>query len=192
MNHYRPEKLISNNIDLQLPVFFPSISSLKTISSPETYIKILIKLRKFTDQFLVSAYDMYNSDDEEWLINNLKKSIDNRQCILLDSGNYESYWKSDSEGWNEKKYYEILNKIPNTFAFSFDNQKLLCNDKDNSGLIIKNWEKDTSKCCNQIIVPIVHGKSQLLPEICYKVAISTNCIMIAVPERVRFWYFPKS
>lgn len=87
---------------LSLPIFFPSISTVKTNLAPIEYLKVIVALKYLC--FLISAYDIYNSgnSNKDKLRKLLKTAKKQNQIILLDSGNYESYWLKDKR-WTEAK-----------------------------------------------------------------------------------------
>ena len=59
--------------------------------------------------FLVSAYDIAHSSTEHRVRINaaLSKSKENGNAILMDSGNYEGFWKGDLS-WDTTRLYKIL------------------------------------------------------------------------------------
>ena len=89
-------KLSASGKPLELPIFFPSVSSVKTNFTLLEYVKILHALAVPT--FLVSAYDTHHAGtDRAEVIRLLGSAKSAGATILLDSGNYESYWHGDSE-----------------------------------------------------------------------------------------------
>jgi queuine/archaeosine tRNA-ribosyltransferase len=171
------------NLHIDLPLFFPSISSVKTSFRPIDYLR-LIEASKCPN-FLISAYDIYNQDDlgkNEMIgtLNNMKKE---GRLILLDSGNYESYWHKDGK-WTIDKYNEILTNEFCSFCFSFDHQKIDDVSKDDLVKIaIKNTESNQN-ITNGTIAPIVHSKWEDLEYVCFNVVKNLNPKFIAVPERL--------
>lgn len=180
---------------LDLPCFFPSISSVKTHLRLRDYLDILINLRH--PQFLISAYDIHNclhnlpkqskitkEKEQEYIANKLNEAIENRQAVILDSGNYESYWHKDNT-WKKEKFHKYLKKTDYHFAFSWDKRgqtvgkrdvKLIINEVEKSVLVSSNVSTGT-------VLPIVHAKKEDLPEITSGVVKRLVPIMIAVPER---------
>lgn len=166
---------------LSLPCFFPSISTIKTNLPPLEYLKILTALKY--PSLLISAYDLYhcNSKQLETIIKLLKHAVNNKQIILIDSGNYESYWKNDKT-WSIEKYREILKSIPHQIAFCYDVFEW---DIDLQG-IINNIEDEVIKSqsfSHGTIVPILHLPKKLFPETIAKLADKLNPLIIAIPER---------
>ena len=168
---------------INLPSFFPSISSVKTNFSPIEYLKI-IKMSNCPN-FLISAYDIYNqneSDKSEMIdiLNNMKKE---GRIILLDSGNYESYWHKDNN-WNIDKYNEILQNDFCTFCFSFDYQQIDNVSKDDLVKIVIESTMANQSLTSGIIAPIIHAKLDDLEYVCVKVVESVKPKFIALPERL--------
>ena len=166
---------------LTLPCFSPSISTIKTNLPPLEYLKILTALKY--PLFLISAYDLYHCNSKQ--LNAIKKllehAINNKQIVLIDSGNYESYWKSDKT-WSIEKYREILKSIPHQIAFCYDVFKW---GIDSQG-IINNIEDEVVKSqsfSHGTIVPILHSPKELLPKTIAKLADRLNPLIIAIPER---------
>ena len=54
----RPTGLTVGTRVLPLPVYFPSISSVKTALRPQEYLQLLSSLGRLKGQFLVSAFDL--------------------------------------------------------------------------------------------------------------------------------------
>src|SRR5437867_3288237 len=81
---------------IPLPCFFPSISTVKTNAPPRDYLELLVALRE--PQFLLSAYDIYHAREQERQALEALVSKANAQgaLALLDSGNYEAFWKADN------------------------------------------------------------------------------------------------
>ena len=78
-----------------LPCFFASVSSLKTHLVPVDYVELLQAAEH--PLYLVSAYDIANCSSEQRLRMNaaLSRSKEKGTAILMDSGNYESFWRCD-------------------------------------------------------------------------------------------------
>ena len=166
---------------LPLPCFFPSISTIKTNLPPLEYLKILTALKY--PLLLISAYDLYHCNSNQ--LNAIKKllehAINNKQIVLIDSGNYESYWKNDKT-WSIEKYREILKSIPHQIAFCYDVFEWGIGLQE----IINNIEDEVVKSqsfSHGTIVPILHLTKKLLPKIITKLADRLNPLFIAIPER---------
>jgi len=168
------------------PCFFPSISSLRTQLKPIGYLQIL---RASTyPWFLISAYDIYNSeDDERRKLGNLLKETLTRKKVLLDCGYYESSWKDDKE-WTEDKFWEIVKSFEFSYAFTFDKfdkkEEVVATSEDKIiKEVVYRWKKDSDATMKGNIIPIVHSESEKFPEILQEIAQTINPVMIAVPER---------
>ena len=166
---------------LSLPCFFPSISTIKTNLPPLEYLKILTALKH--PLFLISAYDLYyyNTKQLKVIKKLLKDAVNNEQIVLIDSGNYESYWRNDKM-WSIEKYREILKSIPHQIAFCYDVFKWSI---DLQG-VINNIESEVVKSqsfSHGTIVPVLHLRKKLFPKIITKLADRLNPLFIAVPER---------
>lgn len=168
-------------ISLSLPCFFPSISSIKTNLTPLEYLKVIIALKH--PLFLISAYDLYNCSHKNRC--ELKKliqvSINGKQIVLVDSGNYESYWRRDN-CWSINKYREILTAIPHHVAFCYD----ILEWNAGEHTIVNRIEQEviaSQKHSSGTILPIVHSPKNALPRIVPRVAKKINPLFLAVPER---------
>ena len=85
---------------LPLPCFFPSVSSVKTNLMPVDYVELLDAAAY--PLFLVSAYDIgqRTNDQRPRIDAALARSKERGSVILMDSGNYERFWKDDAGcGW---------------------------------------------------------------------------------------------
>lgn len=166
---------------LRLPCFFPSISSVKTNMRPVDYLEFLVTSGH--DLFLISAYDIANArkEDCQRLTDLLGTATSSGQVVLMDSGNYEAFWKADTS-WDVQAFHSVLRRAPHHLCFSYDNQsppdwaEAIANDAIASGL------RDQSVATSTVI-PIVHGPAALLPDAVRRVAEELYPIMIAVPER---------
>lgn len=182
-NFARKIDLGIGGISIPLPCFFPSISSIKTNLSILEYLQVLTALKH--PLFLVSAYDLYHCQkrDIKKVHELLKKSIAAQKIVLMDSGNYESYWKKD-KNWTENKYREILRNIPHHVAFSFDSLVVSNHGTRN---IIRFAEKqvlDGQRYSSGTVAPIIHSpRTEELPEIISMVVDKLNPFIIAIAER---------
>ena len=144
--------------------------------------------------FLISAYDIHycldnKSKPEKFekerqdINDSLKEAYNNGQAIVLDSGNYESYWKLDN--WTKRRYWMCLKDCYYHFAFCFDKRGQQIGNKDKQ-IIINEVERsalDDYPKCKGTILPIVHAKTADLPEVTYEVVKRLYPVMIAVVER---------
>ena len=76
---------------LQLPCFFPSVSSVRTTLKPVDYVELLDLSEH--PHFLVSAYDLSHCPDDQYqrMDTALKRSKTRGSVILMDSGNYGEF-----------------------------------------------------------------------------------------------------
>lgn len=184
MADYRPSEIYFNDIHLPLPIFFPSISSLKTNLKVLDYINFINAYAPINNKVLISAFDinynMPNIDSKNILIN-LKK---NGLIILLDSGNYESFWLKSTMKWHDELFYQVANDINYNLIFSYDKLPEGLNNYTHTNNIIKQFIKDRKNINNGYIIPIIHANKEYLPIICKKVAKDTKTKMLAIPERI--------
>jgi len=170
---------------LTMPCFFPSISCVKTNLGILEYLRTIKAVGH--PLFLISAYDIYNAGSQKSAIirKALKESVEDGRAVILDSGNYESYWVKDAD-WTRAKYWSCLSSCYYGFAFHFDKrlQKIkrgtvqsITNEIERSVL------GDQRKARIGTVLPIVHAPNEILPEIAVQIAVRLNPVMIAVPER---------
>src|SRR6266446_2880884 len=168
-------------VGFPLPVFFPSVSSIKTNFPAVDYVQLLVAAG--ISQFLVSAYDVAKCSEKEQLAFAIDSAIEERTVILLDSGNYESYWLRDLE-WTQTQFHEVLKSQMWPVAFSFD---VICGPSKSNELCAKEIAdsclEDQSFHPSCSLLPIVHGASENLPTLCRAVASFLNPLAVAVPER---------
>lgn len=179
----RPEEIALGDMRLPMPVFFPSISTVKTALPPAEYLATLHSLRDMNRQFLVSAFDLGRSGNGDGLAQWLTTAQEVGATVLMDSGNYESYWKDEQAGWRQADFHGVLRRFPCTFAFSFDEQNPPTDAEAHVELVIERWRQDQAAAGDRVIVPIVHGNAENLPILCARVAQGTQVPMIAVAER---------
>lgn len=179
----RPRSLDLGSKQLQTPAYFPSISSVKTQLPPADYLAVLTALAGLTDKYLVSAYDLLPLAKER----NARECIDSARSagsiVLMDSGNYESFWKATQGSWKQDDFHSTLDAYPCDIAFGFDEQQPPEDEDEHVELVIKKWVLDQRRAGSCRIVPIVHGDSQTLPALCRKVAQRSGVEFIAVAER---------
>jgi len=173
--------------NLKLPCFFPSISSTaKSTFNVLEHLEILVLLNY--PNFLISAYDIHElkekrKSDSRKIIKLISKAREQKSIVLLDSGNYEKYWRK-IEKWTQKSLIEILSYVDVDLAFCYDKLK----PSEEIGQVVAEVEqsvgRDQKAADMKIILPIVHACSAgQLPEICKQVSENLNPILIAVPER---------
>src|SRR5579875_3506767 len=119
----RPPELTIGARSLALPVYFPSISSVKTALYPQEYLQLLSSLGGLNSQFLVSAFDLAHVDQPQLAQQALASARQAGIVTLMDSGNYESFWKDAQADWKQTDFHKMLADFPCDLAFSFDEQQ---------------------------------------------------------------------
>ena len=180
---HRPEEIALGDSRLPTPAFFPSISSVKTALRPAQYLATLHSLRKMNRQFLISAFDLGRSDGSDELDKGLTAAQEAGAIVLMDSGNYESYWKDQQAAWSQADFHDVLREFSSTFAFGFDEQNPPADADAHVQLVLDRWQRDQAAAGNRVIVPIVHGTAETLPYLCSRIAQETQVPMVAVAER---------
>jgi hypothetical protein len=181
----RPDGMRIGSVDLALPVFFPSVSSIKTGLPPLDYVRLLSSLGSINKQFLVSAFDLCGAKDEEQkeferLLSNMRGT---GLVVVMDSGNYESFWKSAQSRWTQADYHSTLKQFSCAMAFGFDEQQPPGDYDSHKRLVLDRWRQDQATIVAVPIIPIVHGNPKTLPKLCVDIARESGIQMIAVPER---------
>ena len=179
----RPESLQIGKRELFLPIYFPSISSVKTTMRPSDYVALLSSLTTLNGQFLVSAFDLQKVDAPDSIKSLLDSAINSGATILMDSGNYESFWRGSKTEWGQNEFHRILESFPCDIAFCFDNQEPPEDADEHVALLVSRWIEDQKAAPGCMIVPIIHGNATDLPGLCARVAIATGATMVAVAER---------
>lgn len=179
----RPDGITLGDARLPTPVFFPSISTVKTALRPAQYLATLHSLRDMNHQFLVSAFDLDRSGEGDELAHWLFAAQEAGVKVLMDSGNYESYWKNEQSVWRQPDFHNVLRRFSCTFAFGFDEQNPPVDADAHVQLVIERWLKDQAVADSRVIVPIVHGTAGALPRLCSRIAQETQVPMVAVAER---------
>jgi len=178
----RPKTVSISGISLPLPNFFPSVSSVKTNLPPIEYLRIIHATGH--PQVLVSAYDLQcqpNKTREKF--NAILQRIYNKgRLILVDSGNYESYWKTDRR-WKFKDYINALESNVHHLAFSFDEQSPPKSSLMNIQLIEQRVTQALKALPRAAIVPIIHDHRRRLPQVAEGVVKRLQPILLAIPER---------
>lgn len=167
---------------INLPCFFPSISTVKTNLTPLDYLRVLLAVDH--PHFLISAYDILNSTKEERdkTGNLLAEATRSGKGILLDSGNYESFWKEDKD-WTTKKYSSVLESLTFDMAFCFDIKEIPESNSKVVELVERAVLQDQKHCSQGTIIPIVHAPAKRLPNISVSITKKLHPVMIGIPER---------
>lgn len=174
--------LTIDGIPFELPVFFPSISSIKTNLPPLEYLKILVAIKY--PFFLLSAYDFCNSKKEQSKMQRLLlRAKKQQQMVLLDSGNYEGYWNKD-HSWSEARFKKVLKSAEFNIAFCYDEQNPSNSVKKVVDVIERRVVGEQKILDKESIIPVVHAAPNILHDVVVKVAKRLEPLIIAVPERL--------
>jgi len=168
---------------LPLPVYFPSISSVKTALRPQDYLQVLSSLVGMNGQYLVSAFDLAVIECPGDASRRLQDSRSAGAVILMDSGNYESFWKEAQSSWSQPTFHRMLGTFPCDLAFGFDEQQPPADAIQHIELVVTRWRNDQTVAGACQVIPIIHGTAETLPAHCAAVAAETDISMLAVPER---------
>jgi hypothetical protein len=170
--------------EIALPVFFPSISSVKTQNSPLAYFQVINSVFK-AKQFLISAYDLVRTDPDtrSQLLQEREIAADDETLVLMDSGNYESFWRGPAEPWTVGEYHEALAAFRPDVAFGFDDQSPPENESEHLRLWIEQFHADQHAAGTALVIPIIHGDAQQIAGICARFVKASSTKYVAVPER---------
>ena len=177
-----PRTLPIGGFTLELPCFFPAISSVKANFSTLEYLSVITAIDY--PQCLISAYDIANCPPaQRTQIEKLLHQRTESSIILLDSGNYEKYWLRDPD-WTQERFFSVLGSARCQLAFCYDNQTppisvSVAVDQVESALI----DADNVSLITTVL-PIVHGPVGNLVDVVKGVAEKTHPMMLAVPERI--------
>ncbi len=173
--------------NLKLPCFFPSISSTaKSTFTVLEHLEILVLLKY--PNFLISAYDIHElkekrKSDSRKIIKLISKAREQKSIVLLDSGNYEKYWRKIDK-WTQKSLIEVLSYVDVDLAFCYDKLKPSEETSQVVAEVEQSVGRDQKAADMKIILPIVHAvTADQLSEICKQVSENLNPIILAVPER---------
>ncbi len=181
-NKIRQTWLSVSGRSLSLPCFFPSISSVKPNLEPIEYLRMLVGIH--FPQFLISAFDIFYiaEDQRQQLRALLQRALEHEQLILLDSGNYESYWR-ENNSWNKDAFHSVLQTEPYHLAFCLDKQE----DYEDTSLIANQVEASVissqTEAQEATVIPIVHGSPDTLPESSVQITQRLHPLLLAIPER---------
>lgn len=168
---------------LPLPVYFPSISSVKTALQPQDYLQVLASLVGVNGQYLVSAFDLATLAQPADSAKLLQASRGAGAVTLMDSGNYESFWKDAQREWLQPVFHQMLGAFPCDLAFGFDEQNPPADSAQHVAQVVARWRDDQAAAGVCQVVPIIHGEASKLPGLCGAVAAQTGVSMLAVAER---------
>lgn len=179
----RPRELTIGARSLPLPAYFPSISSVKTALWPQEYLQLLSSLGALNGQFLVSAFDLADINQPQLAQQALASARQAGIVTLMDSGNYESFWKNAQANWKQADFHKMLADFPCDLAFGFDEQQPPANADDHVALVAERWQADQAAAGSCQIIPTIHASANELPALCATVATKTGVTILAVPER---------
>jgi hypothetical protein len=179
----RSETLIVGGINVPVPTFFPAVSSVKSNVQPLDDLMILRAIKY--PQFLISAHDVYyaNAVQRKRIDTLLRDAIRGGQIVLLDSGNYEAFWREREKWWSSRRLARILRSTPSHLAFAFDELKPQGNSRTLAGRVEFAVLRDHRAARQATVVPIVHAPQNLLPATIAEVVRRLTPILVAVPER---------
>jgi hypothetical protein len=177
----RKDSLCLAGATVSLPCFFPSVSSVKTNLLPVDYIELLAAVAH--PLYLVSAYDIASScpEHQQRIASALTQSRAKGSAVLLDSGNYEGFWKGSID-WQVDRFHAVSSVYEHCLGFCYDNQEPPKTADAISEDVVKGVLRDQEHSIGTI-VPIVHGPADLLPTAVQKVAEQLYPVLLAVPER---------
>ena len=107
----------------------------------------------------------------------------NGSIILLDSGNYESWWLRD-KNWNNSAFNSVLKNELADLAFCFDNQIPPSDIEENSKELLKSTFDSQKLTESTTIIPIAHSASSDLAQTINRVCEMGGNYCIAIPERI--------
>ena len=113
----RVNKVVIGQKEFRTPTFFPAISSYGTRFSINELIKIVSDYS--FPRVLLSMYDLANINLEKSEVFSILEDYRNRGIVFIDSGCFESFWKTDSS-WTITKYKNYLVKMSCELYTSFD------------------------------------------------------------------------
>lgn len=166
---------------IPLPCFFPSVSSVKTNLMPVDYVELLDAAAH--PLFLVSAYDIANCPPPQRPRLNaaLSRSRGQGAAILMDSGNYEGFWKNEA-AWTPDRFHEVARESEHHLCFCHDNQVPPNTAEAIAEDVVSSVLRDQEHALGTV-APIIHGPTELLPAAARMVAGQLFPVLLAVPER---------
>ena len=164
-----------------LPCFFPSVSSMKTNLMPVDYIELLDAAAH--PLFLVSAFDIANCPQQQHRRMNaaLSRSKERGTAILMDSGNYERFWKGELD-WMPYRFHEVVKDSEHHLCFCYDNQY----PPDTVNAIVEDVVSSVLRDQEHAlgtVAPIIQGSTEVLSISARMVAEKLFPVLLAVPER---------
>ena len=165
-----------------LPLFVPSVSSVKSDLRPSDLVDLLVSAG--ASALLYSAYDYDKATDDERtrITSAAQRAVDRGDIVFMDSGRYESFWLRD-ETWTVERHRRTLATAPPGYCFMYD----VPSESSDAGLIaavaVSQTVADQEFAEIATVVPIVHASPDVLPEAVVRVAESLSPSLIAVAER---------
>lgn len=166
---------------IALPCFFPSVSSVKTNLMPVDYVELLDAATH--SLLLASAYDIANCppDHRPRMNAALSRSKKRGAVILMDSGNYEGFWKGEL-AWTPDRFHEVVKESEHHLCFCHDNQEPPDTAEAIAEDVVSSVLRDQQHALGTV-APIIHGPTALLPTAARLVADQLFPVVLAVPER---------
>jgi hypothetical protein len=179
----RSETLIVGGVNVPVPTFFPAISSVKSNVHPLDDLMVIRAIKY--PQFLISAHDIDYADviRRERMEALLRDAVRGGQIVLLDSGNYEAFWREREEWWSARRLAKILRSVPTHVAFAFDELKPKGSSRRLAARVESAVLRDHRVARHATVVPIVHAPENVLPATVGEVARRLTPIFVGVPER---------
>ena len=111
----------------------------------------------------------------------LSRSKKRGAAILMDSGNYEGFWKGEL-GWTPDRFHEVAKESVHHLCFCHDNQEPPDTVEAIAADVVSSVLRDPQHTMGPV-APIIHGPTALLPTAARLVAEQLFPVLLAVPER---------
>jgi queuine/archaeosine tRNA-ribosyltransferase len=169
-------------IRIDLPVFFPAVSSVKDDHDFASYMALLATLGARTA--LTSAYDWsrIDGDTRDKAMGHYVEWLDAGTVMIMDSGRYEAYWHRDPS-WSHEEYVACALELWPSLAMSFDEPVSTGTAQAQATAAVRSWERDQTALGEIPVVPIVHGGPGSIAAAAAVAAASVHPVMVAVAER---------
>ncbi len=175
----RAQFLTMGGLSLPLPCFFASISSVRANLDVPAYLQVIEGVRYRT--VLVSAYDLHHAIPAQQAVisSALDRLSEMGTAILLDSGNYESYWNRD-RSWSSASYGNVCTNYTYHAAFCFDNRDAPTTPDAIADDVIAAVTRNQEGLTRGTVLPIIHGPANLLPIAAQRVARELCPLMLQI------------
>ncbi len=172
----------AGGLDIALPCFWPSISSVKTAFSLLDYMRVLCAVGH--PPFLVSAYDIdeLGESKRDECKSLLEAAPRAGTQVLLDCGNYERFWHRASS-WTEERFHAVLASTPCNLAFSFDCYATSDSLEETLPSVERQVASDQHHSAATSVAPVVRAYRGMLPDLVFGVAHALHPILLAIAER---------